>query len=648
MAQERGLDRHLAGRARFLVAVGNLAQVRQAGKLDEHTPVLVDEVLAALAVRPAGHYVDATFGRGGHSERDPRSLGPQGRLVAIDRDPEAIAAGRARFASEARLTLVHGAFGELAALLRAANPQVALSTASCSTSASPRRNSTMRRAVSASSRTVRSTCAWIRSRGEPAVAGSPGLARGNARRDRQLRGGALRAAHRRAIVRERAREPLTRTAQLAAADRAARCRRASPASIPRRARSRRCACGSTMSSASCNAHSPQALALLTPRRAAGVISFHSLEDGVVREFLRRAQQLDPALAGLPADSGHMPCRDCGASAASNAPAPQKSPPIRARAAPCCASQSSSARWRRENCRARWCGSAMPLLWVGVLASAAGAIYCKHRARELFVELEHLNRGRDELEIEWGRLQLEQSSWSTHAFVESVASAELQDAHPQLQRRRDPHAMSRAGLVAQRHVSARPDRSARPISFRMRLGLVFVRAAGARRARSSRARCTCSSSTMASSPAGRCALHARRGDRRAPRHDHRSLRRAARGQHAGRFGVGQPAGARRKHRAAPAPGEGARTRPARSGRGASARAGPRVHLPGARTAARRCAQGALSSQINGVYLAREYRRYYPAGEVTGHLLGFTDIDDAARKVSSSPSTTGSPARTAPSA
>ena len=84
------------------------------------------EVLAALAVRPAGHYVDATYGRGGHSERILAALGPQGRLVAIDRDREAIEAGRARFASEGRLTLVHGAFGELAALLRAANPQVSL------------------------------------------------------------------------------------------------------------------------------------------------------------------------------------------------------------------------------------------------------------------------------------------------------------------------------------------------------------------------------------------------------------------------------------------------------------------------------------------------------------------------------------------
>jgi cell division protein FtsL len=69
------------------------------------------------------------------------------------------------------------------------------------------------------------------------------------------------------------------------------------------------------------------------------------------------------------------------------------------------------------------------LWLGVLGSAAGAIYCKHRARELFVELERLNARRDNLDVEWGQLQLEQSAWSTHAFVERVASTKLRMATP---------------------------------------------------------------------------------------------------------------------------------------------------------------------------------------------------------------------------
>ena len=79
--------------------------------------------------------------------------------------------------------------------------------------------------------------------------------------------------------------------------------------------------------------------------------------------------------------------------------------------------------------AQCCSFVVPMLWVGALGSAAGAIYCKHRARELFVELEQLNARRDNLEIEWGQLQLEQSAWSTHAFVERVASTKLHMATP---------------------------------------------------------------------------------------------------------------------------------------------------------------------------------------------------------------------------
>ena len=68
--------------------------------------------------------------------------------------------------------------------------------------------------------------------------------------------------------------------------------------------------------------------------------------------------------------------------------------------------------------------AVPLLWIAVLGSAAGSIWFKHRQRELFIELERLNAGRDELEAEWGRLQLEQSAWSAYSYVENVADSRL--------------------------------------------------------------------------------------------------------------------------------------------------------------------------------------------------------------------------------
>ena len=73
---------------------------------------------------------------------------------------------------------------------------------------------------------------------------------------------------------------------------------------------------------------------------------------------------------------------------------------------------------------------LPVLWLAVLGSAMQVIYARHKARDMFVHLEKLNAERDSLEMEWGRLQLEQSYWSSHAFVERVANAKLQMSLPQ--------------------------------------------------------------------------------------------------------------------------------------------------------------------------------------------------------------------------
>jgi cell division protein FtsL len=75
------------------------------------------------------------------------------------------------------------------------------------------------------------------------------------------------------------------------------------------------------------------------------------------------------------------------------------------------------------------GIAVAALWVAVLSSAAGAVYCKFRARQLFIQLEKMSTARDNLDIQWGQLQLEQSAWSTHALVESVAGKKLHMTMP---------------------------------------------------------------------------------------------------------------------------------------------------------------------------------------------------------------------------
>jgi cell division protein FtsL len=65
-----------------------------------------------------------------------------------------------------------------------------------------------------------------------------------------------------------------------------------------------------------------------------------------------------------------------------------------------------------------------VLWVAVLASALGVVYGKQQARNHFSELQKLVNVRDDLDIEWGQLQLEQSTWATHGRVEQVARDDL--------------------------------------------------------------------------------------------------------------------------------------------------------------------------------------------------------------------------------
>jgi len=80
-----------------------------------HLPVLATEALDALAIRADGTYVDGTFGRGGHSRLILKRLGPQGRLIALDRDPQAVAAARA--ITDARFSITHAPFSALAQAL---------------------------------------------------------------------------------------------------------------------------------------------------------------------------------------------------------------------------------------------------------------------------------------------------------------------------------------------------------------------------------------------------------------------------------------------------------------------------------------------------------------------------------------------------
>ena len=70
-----------------------------------HIPVLLDQAIEALQVRPDGIYIDGTFGRGGHSERILALLGDKGRLLAFDKDAEAVRVAQARFGDDRRFSI---------------------------------------------------------------------------------------------------------------------------------------------------------------------------------------------------------------------------------------------------------------------------------------------------------------------------------------------------------------------------------------------------------------------------------------------------------------------------------------------------------------------------------------------------------------
>jgi len=94
-----------------------MAACRMKELINEHQPVLLAEALENLAIQPEGIYVDATFGRGGHAQAILNQLGIKGRLLALDKDPAAVAYARQHLAGDERFTVQHGSFTQLAGFL---------------------------------------------------------------------------------------------------------------------------------------------------------------------------------------------------------------------------------------------------------------------------------------------------------------------------------------------------------------------------------------------------------------------------------------------------------------------------------------------------------------------------------------------------
>ena len=87
-------------------------------EVPEHVPVMLDEVVEAVAPRTGGLYVDCTFGRGGHTRAVLERIGPTGRVLAIDRDSQAVAEARELTLSDPRISLRHARFGDIGEIAR--------------------------------------------------------------------------------------------------------------------------------------------------------------------------------------------------------------------------------------------------------------------------------------------------------------------------------------------------------------------------------------------------------------------------------------------------------------------------------------------------------------------------------------------------
>ncbi|HEX5458385.1 MAG TPA: 16S rRNA (cytosine(1402)-N(4))-methyltransferase RsmH [Steroidobacteraceae bacterium] len=264
----------------------------------EHIPVLADEAIEALALEPGGYYVDATFGRGGHTALLLQALGREGRVLAIDRDPEAIAAGGRRFAGEVRLALVHASFADVASIVpvysggRACQGVLFDLGVSSPQLDDPARGFSFRADGPLDMR-------MDTTRGEPV---SAWLARASVDEIREVIAtlGEERFARRvaQAIVAARRERPLERTRDLAdLVARAVRTREPGKHPATRTFQALRMHVNDELGQLE------RALGGAVDSLAGGgrlaVISFHSLEDRLVKRFMQRESQPDPALATLP-------------------------------------------------------------------------------------------------------------------------------------------------------------------------------------------------------------------------------------------------------------------------------------------------------------------------------------------------------------
>lgn len=265
---------------------------------DQHVSVLRHTVLELLEVRADGTYIDGTFGRGGHSKAILAQLGSGGRLLVVDRDPQALQAAAELAAQDSRVTAVAGSFGEIDAVATAHGVLGEVDGIVLDLGVSSPQLDDAERGFSfihdgpldmrMDPTSGMSAEEWINSAAEKDMARV--IARYGEERD------ARRIA--RAICNTRTQQRISRTRQLADLIEVIK---------PRRGKGKHPA---TKTFQAVRIHINNELGelqafldkVLTVLKVDGrlcVISFHSLEDRLVKRFLRDRSRVDPALARLP-------------------------------------------------------------------------------------------------------------------------------------------------------------------------------------------------------------------------------------------------------------------------------------------------------------------------------------------------------------
>jgi 16S rRNA (cytosine1402-N4)-methyltransferase len=262
---------------------------------DAHVPVMLDEVLEGLAVRADGTYLDGTFGRGGHARAVLEKLDANGRLLVMDRDPQAVAAARSEFGGDARVSIRHGDFADLAEwpATHGGLDGVLLDLGVSSPQLDDAQRGFSFRAD-----------APLDMRMDPTSGESAAEFLGNASEseiaDVLWKYGEERMSRRiaKAIVARRAENPVLRTSELAElVARVVGGQKSGKHPATRTFQGLRIAVNQELDALDRGLQG--SLARLRPGGRLTVISFHSLEDRAVKQFLRDKSSLPPIRRGLP-------------------------------------------------------------------------------------------------------------------------------------------------------------------------------------------------------------------------------------------------------------------------------------------------------------------------------------------------------------